>query len=218
MSDSSVEGCAGTAARIIGLLCFLLMAGCAGLERKPPQTGATQGGTVAVEPVVRPATPSVAAAPVIRPATPSITRATDQSVTKTDSPGAKTPVKIPASPVPTEQIGKKESAAPSLGKQDASSPLDMASLKKRLRETKAIGVLTKIALKNQVDDLLNQFRAHYQGRGSVTLAQLRQSYDLLLLKVLSLLQDGDQLLARAIVASRDAIWGILADPAKFATL
>ncbi len=218
MSDSSVEGCAGTAARIIGLLCFLLMAGCAGLERKPPQTGATQGGTVAVEPVVRPATPSVAAAPVIRPATPSITRATDQSVTKTDSPGAKTPVKIPASPVPTEQIGKKESAAPSLGKQDASSPLDMASLKKRLRETKAIGVLTKIALKNQVDDLLNQFRAHYQGRVSVTLAQLRQSYDLLLLKVLSLLQDGDQLLARAIVASRDAIWGILADPAKFATL
>lgn len=218
MSDSSVEGCAGTAARIIGLLCFLLMAGCAGLERKPPQTGATQGGAVAVESLVRPATPSVAAAPVIRPATPSITRATDQSVAKTDSPGAKTPAKIPASPVPTEQIGKKESAAPSLGKQDASSPLDMASLKKRLRETKAIGVFTKIALKNQVDDLLNQFRAHYQGRVSVTLAQLRQSYDLLLLKVLSLLQDGDQLLARAIVASRDAIWGILADPAKFATL
>ena len=232
MSDSSVESRAGTAVRIVGLLCFLLMAGCAGLERKPPQTGATQGGavtvepvvpspapSVAAEPVVRPATPSVAVAPVIRPATPSITRSTDQSVVKTDSPGDKTPAKVSVSPVPTEQIGKKESAAPSLEKQEASPPpLDLASLEKRLRETKAIGVFTKIALKNQVDDLLNQFRAHYQGRVSVTLAQLRQSYDLLLLKVLSLLQDGDQLLARAIVASRDAIWGILADPAKFATL
>jgi len=47
---------------------------------------------------------------------------------------------------------------------------------------------------------------------------LRQSYDRLLLKVLTLLQDGDPELARAVVASREAIWGILADPAKFATL
>jgi hypothetical protein len=36
--------------------------------------------------------------------------------------------------------------------------------------------------------------------------------------VLSLLQDGDPELARAVVASREAIWGILADPAKFTTL
>lgn len=244
MSDSSVVSHAATAARIVGLLFFLLTAGCAGLVREPPQTGATQSGAVAVEPmvpspapsiavepvahppapsvaaepVVRPATPSVAVAPVVHPATPSITRSTDQSVAKADSPGDKTPAKVPVSPVPAEQIGKKESAAPIIGKQEASPPLDLASLKNRLRETKAIGVFTKIALKNQVDDLLNQFRAYYQGRARVTLAQLRQSYDLLLLKVLSLLQDGDQLLARAIMASRDAIWGILADPAKFATL
>ncbi|MDO9371657.1 MAG: hypothetical protein Q7U07_03575 [Gammaproteobacteria bacterium] len=241
MSDSSVESRAETAARIVGLLCFLLMAGCAGLEREPPQAGAMQSGSVAVEPVVpspapsvavepvvhppapsvaaepvvRPATPSVAVAPVIRPATPSITRSTDQSVAKTDSPGDKTPAKVS---VPTEQIGKKESAVPSLGKQEASPPLDLASLEKRLRETKAIGVFTKIALKNQVDDLLNQFRAYYQGRVRATLAELRQAYDRLLLKVLSLLQDSDQSLARAIVASRDAIWNILADPVKFSTL
>lgn len=247
MSDSSVVSRAANAARIVGLLSFLLMTGCAGLERKPTQAGAPPGGAVAVEPaahpatpsvavepvvppatppvaaepVVRPAAPSVAAEPVIRPATPSMTRSsTDQSVAKTDSPAAKTPAKVPMppAPVPTEQIGKQESAAPVMGKQEASPPLDLASLKNRLRETKAIGVFTKIALKNQVDDLLNQFRAYYQGRARVTLAQLRQSYDLLLLKVLSLLQDGDQLLARAIMASRDAIWGILADPAKFATL
>ena len=79
-------------------------------------------------------------------------------------------------------------------------------------------MLTKITLKNQVDDLLDQFRAYYQGRIKTTLAELRQPYDMLLLKVLSLLQDGDPELARAIVSSHEAIWSILADPAKFATL
>jgi hypothetical protein len=50
------------------------------------------------------------------------------------------------------------------------------------------------------------------------MAQLRRSYDLLLMKVLSLLQDADQTLAAAITSSREAIWGLLADPKKFATL
>jgi len=79
-------------------------------------------------------------------------------------------------------------------------------------------VLTKITLKNQVDDLLNQFRAFYQGKLNTTLADLRRSYDLLVLKVLSLLQDSDQALATAIAASREAIWGILSDQAKFAKI
>jgi len=48
-----------------------------------------------------------------------------------------------------------------------------------------------------------------------TLAELRRSYDMLLLKVLSLLQDSDPPLARDIVKSRDAIWSILEDPKKF---
>ena len=66
--------------------------------------------------------------------------------------------------------------------------------------------------------MLNQFRAFYQGKLNTTLAALRRPYEMLLLKVLALLQDSDPPLAGAIVASREAIWGILADPAKFATL
>lgn len=97
-------------------------------------------------------------------------------------------------------------------------PLDLAALEKRLKETEAIGVFTKLTLKNQVDALLDQFRAHYQGRAKTTLAALRQPYDQLLLKVLSLLQDSDPPLARAIVDSREAIWGILSDPEKFMKL
>jgi hypothetical protein len=178
--------------RLIGLLFFLLMAGCAGVERTPPESGAP-AAVVAVE--------------------PSKTHSADQGVAKTDSPDVKTPAKLPA-----EQPGKKPSATPSSGKKETSPPLDLTALETRLKETKAIGVFTKITLKNQVDDLLDQFRAYYQGRIKTTLAELRQPYDRLLLKVLSLLQDGDPELAREIVTSREAIWSILADPAKFATL
>lgn len=96
--------------------------------------------------------------------------------------------------------------------------LDLPALELRLRETKAIGVFTKLTLKNQVDDLLQRFHLYHDGHGDVKLEQLRQSYDLLLLKVLSLLQDKDAALARAISASREAIWSILVDPKKFAAI
>ena len=95
----------------VGLLFVLLTAGCVVVEREPPQTGATQGGAVAVE--------------------PSVTRSTDQSVVKTGSPAAKTPAKVPV-----EQIRKKESATPSLGKSDSVRPKPSAfspRLRSRIR-------------------------------------------------------------------------------------
>ena len=215
------------AVRIAGLLSIVLMAGCAGVERAPSRTGATQGGAAAVEPVARAATPpqsdatqggAVAVEPVVRPATPSTTGSTGNSVAMTDAPAARTPAKVAASPAPVEQIAKKESAAPVIAKPASPPPLDLTSLEKRLRDTSAIGLFTKLTLKNQVDALLDQFRAHYQGRVKTTLAALRQPYDQLLLKLLSLLQDSDPSLAHAIATSREAIWGILSDPVKFSSL
>ena len=94
-------------------------------------------------------------------------------------------------------------------------PLDVAALKTRLRDTQAIGVFTKLALKNQMDDLLEQFREYHQSGQKTGAASLRQPYDMLVLKVLSLVQDGDPSLARTISGSREAIWGILADRDKF---
>ena len=96
--------------------------------------------------------------------------------------------------------------------------LDLNSLKERLKDTRAIGVFTKLSLKNQVDDLLSQLRAFHSKKAATSLAELHQRYDLLLLKVLSLLQDGDPSLAIAISQSRDSIWSILSDPQQFAKL
>ncbi len=100
----------------------------------------------------------------------------------------------------------------------AALPLDLNTLEQQLKDTKAIGFLTKISLKNQVDDLLDRFREYYSGTGKLTMTDLRRSYDLLVMKVLSLLQDHDQKLASKIVSSREAIWKLLADPKTFSTL
>lgn len=96
--------------------------------------------------------------------------------------------------------------------------LDLPTLEQRLRDTHAIGVFTKLSLKNEVDDLLARFRSFHRGQRPPTLAELRQSYELLLIKVVTLLQSGDAELATAISTSREAIWNVLSDPKKFAQI
>src|SRR5262245_44827214 len=135
---------------------------------------------------------------------PSVTTQASQKANKTAPPVAKTPAPIAQA--------RKPSAPPS-----TAATLDLNGLKTQLKETKAIGLFTKIALKNQVDDLLDQFRRYYQGKSKTNMMELRQSYNLLL-KVLSLLQNKDEKLASAIVSSREAIWDLLSDPKKFANL
>lgn len=97
-------------------------------------------------------------------------------------------------------------------------PLDIAKLRQELKETKAIGLLSKLTLKNQMDDLLDRFRSFYGGDKKFTMTELRRSYDLLVMKLMSLVQDKDQKLASDIASSREAIWGLLSDPRKFASL
>jgi hypothetical protein len=123
-------------------------------------------------------------------------------------------------PIKQEGTAPARQAAPAVtsNKGPETPTLNLADLEQRLRDTHAIGVFTKLSLKNQVDDLLSAFRTLYKGPDKHPSAELRQRYDLLLLKVLSLLQDSDPSLASAISSSREAIWGILSDPNKFAAI
>ena len=228
MSDHSVEIRAEEPLMRValngGLLFVLLTAGCAGVKPAPPPISSPETTAAIVAPVAPATAPASTPAPTatrggagaVEAASASATPSTSVSTAQRDTRATPPAVKAPP-PVPAVQVPKKDSAPPDVAKPKA-PPLDLASLETRLKETKAIGVLTKIALKNQIDDLLDQFRAFYQGRLKTTLAELRRPYDLLLLKVLALLQDTDPALASALVASRDAIWGILSDPAKFAAI
>lgn len=129
-------------------------------------------------------------------------------------PSPKPSAAVVIAPAPAPQVAAKVVTAPS-APQAPIATLDFKSLELRLRQTKAIGVLTKLSLKNQIDDLLDGFRAYHRRQGTARLADLRRNYDMLVLKVLALLQDSDPPLARDIVRSRAAIWHILEDPRKF---
>jgi len=206
------------------LLLLLLTAGCASIPSggpvapKPevvetqPATQSTAGPSARATP---PPIPAAAPAPTAQPPTQRIETKDAARGTKAPAAGTK-PSDTPApGPAATKPAAPPAAATPAPA---APAALDLNALKEQLKETKAIGTFTKLSLKNQVDDLLQQFRDYYQGRAKITMAQLRRSYDILLMKVLSLLQDADQKLASAIVSSREAIWGMLADPKKFATL
>jgi hypothetical protein len=152
------------------------------------------------------------AVPAAPPAAPK-SAANARVVAKAVAPAARVTTAVTSPPAKTASAPAVDAAKPA-----TAPPLDLKSLEARLRETSAVGVMTKLTLKNQVDDLLDQFREFYRGKLKTTLAQLRQSYDRLVMKVLALLQDADPPLANAIASSREAIWGILADPAKFAAV
>jgi hypothetical protein len=204
---------------------LLLAAGCAVIAPDVPV--APKPEAVAMQPVTpqQAAKPSTATTPQPVPAgtpAPIAPTAAPQTETKASTPGTKTPPAAttqPSTPPPVLMLTKPAPQPVAAATAPVAPPtLDLAALKEQLKETKAIGIFTKITLKSQVDDLLQQFRDHYQGKAKITMAQLRRSFDLLLMKVLSLLQDADQKLAAAIVASREAIWALLSDPKKFATL
>jgi len=219
---------------IVGLIIVLTTAGCAGMggasPREVAKAGTAQDAVVAEKPSGATSKQDEGAASkppkaqdeaiAVKPAAPLAAPPDkiDIPVTKADAPAAKTPTQARATPAPADPAPKVASRAPGPEKPPASPPLDLTSLEKRLRETDAIGVFTKLTLKNQVDDLLDRFRAHYEGKTRTSLPELRQPFDLLMLKVLSLLQDRDSSLASAILASREAMWSILSDPAKFQSL
>jgi hypothetical protein len=212
------------------VLLALAIAGCGGVKQAPPaeppksapQAGVEAQAVAPAAPAREPPsapTPSAPSTPTpSAPSTPTPPTPPIAATPPVAAPPAKAPAKTAAPAAPAAPAAKKETTVAGDAKQPAAAPLDLASLETRLKNTQAIGVLTKLSLKNQVDDLLNQFRAFYQGKLKTTLAELRRPYDLLILKVLSLLQDKDPPLATDLSASREAIWGILSDPVKFAKI
>jgi hypothetical protein len=145
-------------------------------------------------PLEQPASPDNVPAPVIAPA----------PVTA-HAPAVTTTARVKSTP-PAKTVRPAVKPEP---------PLDIAALSARLRSTSAIGIFTKLALKNQMDDLLQQVRGVHQSGRTGGVGALRQPYDMLVLKVLAVVQEGDPPLARTISGSREAIWNILADPEKF---
>jgi len=203
------------------LAAIAVLCGCAGpLPRSPVVSPTSEAPPSAVVP---PAPPTTTPNPVEpdngQGATPAPPAPPDEnaSVAPTSpSIGHSSPQRTPSSPEQSSTPAKAPVAVPVPVQPPASPPLDLAGLEQRLRDTHAIGLFTKLTLRNQVNDLLDEFRQFHDRKVNVPLAELRQRYEQLLLKVITLLQDADGPLATAVASSREAIWGILVDPKTFA--
>jgi hypothetical protein len=201
------------------------LAGCTQPLSRPPVTAPTSEApapTTAVPPAPPPTTaspvePRENQTPTAAPPAPPSER-TAVAPPNAPAAGRSPPKAAPSAPEAAPTLAKPPVAATAPTAPPASPPLDLAGLEQRLRDTHAIGVFTKLSLKNQVNDLLEQFREFHEGQIQVPLAELRQRYEHLLLEVVTLLQDADSQLANAIVSSREAIWGVLADPKTFAKI
>jgi hypothetical protein len=125
------------------------------------------------------------------------------------------PASAPVAPVAVAADVPAPTPAPSPAPSTPKPQLDFKAMEQRLRNTSAIGVFTKLSIKNQVDDLMKAFRTYHSGRTPPTLDDLHQRYDGLLLKVVSLIQNDDPNLASSISASRSAIWERLSNRESF---
>ena len=185
-------------------------------SRTGPPPAESVAGSAPQAPAANAPTPAAApTAPV--PSSPPGQSGPGTSKARSSKPAAG-PVSAPALPAPVTAAAAATTPPALPSKAAAPQPLDLKGLELRLRDTRAIGLFTKLSLKNQVDDLLAQFKAFHQGPSGVTIGQLRQKYELLLMKVVTLLQDGDPALASAVSSSREAIWNVLTDPQKFAAI
>jgi hypothetical protein len=212
------------------IICLVVLSGflsaCAHFRSKEGSADAQSPAPTAVTTVVpnsQPA-PDAAQRPVVTPAKPKAEIPSEDSVVAKSAPAS--PARVAAAPKSnppkaTSSVSPKPAAAPTAPVPAAPAvkpQLDFKAMEQRLRDTSAIGVFTKLSIKNQADDLLNAFRGYYAGHVPPTLDDLHSRFDGLLLKVVSLVQNDDSTLASSISASRGAIWEKLSNKESFLSL
>ncbi len=124
------------------------------------------------------------------------------------------PVSGPEPAAPTEPEPEPEPAP----EPEPEATLDLDSLENRLRKTDAIGLFTKLEIKSQVEDLVDEVGEYHSGNGRLTLGTLEERFNLLVLKLLTLLQEDDPELHHQIANARPALWRTLSDPVSFAAV
>lgn len=124
-------------------------------------------------------------------------------------------VPVPVSMVEAETAETVDSKSPrsSCTESVREEIIELEMLEARVRDTSAVGPFTKIKLKQEINKLLNKAKAFHNGSSRLTLDQLKEQYDLLYMKVVSLIQDKDTELHHQLCNSWDPIWEYLKDPA-----
>ncbi len=105
----------------------------------------------------------------------------------------------------------------SLDDADSGDDFDLEALVDRISHSRALGFLTKLSLKLDIDGFLKMVQDyHDKGGAEESLEQLHERYEVMVHKLVVLLQDEDEELVESIENGRDKLWAMLADANKFA--
>jgi len=150
---------------------------------------------------------------------PQALPAASEPVPEKESPPPVTKSEPQVLPKPEQEPAPTEQENPVVPAVEPPAPdLDMDKLGTRLRKTKAIGLFTKLELKSQLEDLLDDLEDYHESKSTLRLEQLEEHFNLLVMKLMVLLQDDDPQLHMEIVQARPALWTTLADPGQFSAL
>ncbi len=105
-----------------------------------------------------------------------------------------------------------------IGDADGDGDIDLDDLVKRISDSKAMGMFTKLTLKREIDALKRDLKAFHDGGSKSALEKLHERYDVLVHKLMTLLQEKDPGLAREVAQARTFLWTKLTDPNEFRRL
>ena len=105
----------------------------------------------------------------------------------------------------------KSLQAEAVDAQDQDSEFNIDDLIERMKQTDAIGVISKLSLKNKVDDLLEQANDIKSRESETDVSEektaLRENFEGLILKTVALLNKGEDFtLAEHIYLAREQLW------------
>jgi len=106
---------------------------------------------------------------------------------------------------------------PAAARGDAGT-LDVTTLRLRLKDTPAIGLIGKFRLKSEIADMVGDLAALHAGRPGQTLEAIHTRYRALVVRVVGLPEQGDAPLAQDLNSSTEHLWATLADPGQVASL
>jgi len=100
----------------------------------------------------------------------------------------------------------EKKAVPEKKPQAKAGNVDFKVLKDRLKHTNAIGFFTKLAIRNDIVDLMDKIK-QYRKKSMLKekMKEIRASFDGLLLKIIALLEE-DPDLSHDLYVGRESIW------------
>jgi hypothetical protein len=95
---------------------------------------------------------------------------------------------------------------------------DFDDLAQRLRQTEALGLFEKLALKDRLDTLMSDFVLFHEGRRDNSRKALKARFDRLLKDTVAILRKGDPSLSTLIERAHKNLWMLVSNPVSFAAM